>query len=173
MLAFTAPLFSPLASLRSSSSLYTSCPPRFHHPAPHFGSRLQHIHMQPRASTSPPVIAAPLTLNLSDSTTLKLRFTPDAASKLSEHMNNLVKSFQKLQKATEEGRRRTKEDSLEYMYQSDDGLRLTLECNPNLFSTAFQAKVYVNIDDGNVSVSSEIMLTKLVDGIKTYKAGNV
>lgn len=59
------------------------------------------------------------------------------------------------------------------MYQSDDGLRLTLECNPNLFSTAFQAKVYVNIDDGNVSVSSEIMLTKLVDGIKTYKAGNV
>lgn len=47
---------------------------------------------------------------------------------------------------------------------------MRLECNPNLFQNAMSAKVYVSVDDGMMKVSSEIMLTRLVDNLKSYKA---
>ena len=113
-------------------------------------------------------VSAPLVLNLADDTRLSFRFGLEQATALGEQVNALIMSFKATASAAKHGERVVGE-SLDFHYQ-DDSLHVSVECNPNLFPNAFSAKVYIVIDDGNIRVSSQALLTQLIDNVKAYKA---
>ncbi len=108
-----------------------------------------------------------MSLDLADDTRLSVMFNATAATELADAINVLVRSFQAIAKGTKEGRR-VIEPSLDYAFEVE-GLRVKVECNPNLFPDAFSAKAYVVVDDGRVRVSSQALLTRLIDNVKAYK----
>lgn len=112
--------------------------------------------------------ASPLTLDMADDTRLTFRFSLPAATVLGDEINDLVGAFKTIKTAAAEGKR-VLAKSLEFMHESD-GLKVEVECNPNVYPDAFTAKVYVVVDDGCVKVSSQALLTRVIDNVKAYKA---
>lgn len=110
----------------------------------------------------------PLSLDMADDTRLSFRFSLDAAVELGNEINELVASFKKITKSAKEGKR-VIENSLEYRY-NDGSLKVDVECNPNVYPDPFTAQVYVVVDDGTIKVSSQALLTRLIDNVKAYKA---
>lgn len=104
-----------------------------------------------------------MVLDMADDTRVSFRFTLDAVNDLARGVNKLLVAFKSLQKE------KTKQDLLEYKHESDN-LRVTVDCNPNIFPNAFSATAYVVVDNGTVRVSSSAQLTKLVDNIKAFKS---
>lgn len=67
--------------------------------------------------------------------------------------------------------RRQLEPSLEYEFESDDHqLRLSMTCNPNLFSGPFNAQVYIVLDDGRVRCACTAPLTEVIECVKKFKS---
>jgi hypothetical protein len=110
----------------------------------------------------------PITLDMADDTRLSFRFSLVDATELGERINDLVRAFKTIKTAADDGKR-VKEKSLEFRCERD-GLKVEVECNPNVFPDAFTAKVYVVVDDGSIKVSSEALLTRVIDNVKAYKA---
>lgn len=118
-------------------------------------------------SAAPPR-TAPLVLDMLDDTRVSFRFALNPATQLGDEINALIGSFKKLAAASQTGER-VVADPLQYRFQ-DDSLSVSMECNPNIFPNAFNARVYIVVDDGNVRVSSQTLLTRLIDNVKAYKA---
>jgi hypothetical protein len=104
---------------------------------------------------------------MADDTRLMFQFSLEAATTLGNQINELIASFKVIAASAKEGKRSIQK-SLDYLYE-DDKLRVQIECNPNVFPNAFNAKVYVTVDDGTIKVSSQAMLTQLIDNVKGYK----
>lgn len=105
---------------------------------------------------------------MADDTRLAFVFSLDAATRLGDGINGLVGEFKAIKAAAADGRRHIGQ-SLDYVHEND-GMRVAVECNPNLAPDAFQSKVYVVVDDGKVKVSGQAMLTRIIDNVKAYKA---
>ncbi len=119
-------------------------------------------------STAQPVRTAPMVLDMADDTRVSFRFGFEPATQLGKEINALLSSFKEIATSAKTGKK-VIADSLEYTYQ-DDSLGVSVECNPNIFPNAFNAKVYVVVDDGNVRVASQAQLTKLIENVKSFKA---
>lgn len=111
---------------------------------------------------------SPMSLELADSTRVSLRFSLAAVTELGNQINELIEAFKRIAANAADGKR-TRERSLEYRH-ADDKLVLEIECNPNIYPNAFNALVYIRIDDGTIKLTSQALLTKLVDNVKSYKA---
>lgn len=70
-----------------------------------------------------------------------------------------------------EGGKRAIQDTFSFSW-SQGMTKLEMECNPNLFTNAFNAKVFVMFQDENVRVSSQAALPELIDTIKDFKSRN-
>lgn len=121
-----------------------------------------------RMSAPPPVRTAPMMLDMADDTRLSFRFGAEPVAQLAKEINALLLAFKEITSSASAGKK-VIADPLDYMYQ-DNSLRVSVECNPNLFANAFNAKAYVVVDDGNVRVASTANLTTLVENVKTFKA---
>jgi hypothetical protein len=104
---------------------------------------------------------------MADDTRLMFRFSLEAATQLGEQINELIGSFKAIAESAKEGKRSIQK-SLDFCHE-ENSLIVSIECNPNVFPNAFNAKVYVTVDDGIVKVSSQAMLTRLIDNVKAYK----
>jgi hypothetical protein len=113
-------------------------------------------------------VQVPLSVDMADDTRLMFQFSLEAATALGDQINELIASFKAIAGSAKEGKRSIQK-SLDYLYE-DDKLRVQIECNPNVFPNAFNAKVYVTVDDGTIKVSSQAMLTQLIDNVKGYKS---
>lgn len=121
------------------------------------------------ASASPRTSApAVLTLNTGDDTTITVALPPSAVAPLGTALNTLLASFKAVAAAAAEGKR-AKQPVMEFLHD-EGGLRVAMECNPNLHQSAFKATVYVKVSSGGVVVSSQSLLTRLVDNVKQFKA---
>eukprot|EP00871_Galdieria_phlegrea_P006006 jgi/Galph1/893/GphlegSOOS_G5656.1 len=103
-------------------------------------------------------------LQLQDDTQLTVLFTYPELCRLAEKINQLVLSFKKIAA----DRQKRIEPAFEYYFEYC-GLFIRMECNPNLFSSAFQAKVYLHVYDEKMSIRSQTNLTSLIDHIKKLK----
>lgn len=114
------------------------------------------------------VSAAPtLNLQLADDTTIQVQMSQKDAELAIAKVNTLVSSFQAKAQAAAEGRRGERFAEMDF---TADGVSLHLECNPNLFPDAFTAQVYVSVSDGVLQVTSQCLLTQLIDALKAHKA---
>lgn len=121
------------------------------------------------ASASPRTSAPPaLTLNTGDDTTISVALPPSAVAPLGAALNSLLASFKAVAAAAAEGKR-SKQPVMEFVHD-EGGLRVAMECNPNLHQSAFKATVYVKVASGGVVVSSQSLLTRLVDNVKQFKS---
>lgn len=121
------------------------------------------------ASAAPQTAAPPrLTLNTGDNTTITVALPPSAVAPLGSALNTLLASFKAVAAAAAEGKR-DKQPVMEFMHE-EGGLRVAMECNPNLHQSAFKATVYVKVESGGVVVASQALLTRLVDNVKQFKA---
>jgi hypothetical protein len=112
-------------------------------------------------------VYSPLTIDTADDTRLKFRFSLEAAQQLSVEVNELIAAFKAIAASAKEGKREIQK-SLQYRH-ADDKLVVEIECNPNVFPDAFAAKAYIMVDDGVIRVSSQAMLTQLIENVRTYK----
>lgn len=117
-----------------------------------------------RVTSAPPV----LTLNTGDDTTITVALPPSALAPLGLALNNLLASFKAVAAAAAEGKR-DKQPVMEYLHE-EEGLRVSMECNPNLHQSAFKATVYIKVASGGVVVASQSLLTRLVDNVKLFKS---
>lgn len=121
------------------------------------------------ASPSPRTSAPPmLTLNTGDDTTISVALPPSAVAPLGAALNSLLTSFKAVAAAAAEGKRAI-QPVMEFVHD-EGGLRVAMECNPNLHQSAFKASVYVKVTSGGVVVSAQSLLTRLVDNVKQFKA---
>ena len=51
-----------------------------------------------------------------------------------------------------------------------DFTKLEIECNPNIYPDALHAKLFLKISTNSVEITSECMVTALIDALKSYKA---
>lgn len=109
-----------------------------------------------------------LTLNTGDDTTISVALPPSAVAPLGAALNSLLASFKAVAAAAAEGKR-AKQPVMEFVHD-EGGLRVAMECNPNLHQSAFKATVYVKVASGGVVVSTQSLLTRLVDNVKQFKA---
>lgn len=90
---------------------------------------------------------------------------------MAERVNEVLLDYRSMRSAQEKGERH----QAQYMSVSanvggKDGVWLQMECNPNVYPDQFQAQVYVKVRSGNMEVTSEIPLAKLVQSMKEFKA---
>jgi hypothetical protein len=121
-----------------------------------------------RGAWTATAVQSPLSIDMADDTRLMFRFSLEAATQLGEQVNELIASFKAIAESAKEGKR-SLQKSLDYRHE-ENCLTVKIECNPNVFPNAFNAKVYITVDDGVVKVSSQAMLTRLIDNVKAYKS---
>lgn len=141
----------------------TRCPTPSHQRCSPCATRVIMASASPRTS-APPV----LTLNTGDDTTISVALPPSAVAPLGAALNSLLASFKAVAAAAAEGKR-AKQPVMEFVHD-EGGLRVAMECNPNLHQSAFKATVYVKVASGGVVVSTQSLLTRLVDNVKQFKA---
>ncbi|EME32347.1 Peptidyl-prolyl cis-trans isomerase CYP18-2 [Galdieria sulphuraria] len=112
-------------------------------------------------------VTRPLTIPLQDDTQLTFMFSYADMLQLVEKLNQLVLSFRNAAEATAQ-RKKTVQPTFEY-YCQRNGLFIHMECNPNLFTSAFQAKVYIRVYDDKIRVHSQASLTTLMDVLRKWK----
>jgi hypothetical protein len=120
-----------------------------------------------RVAWTATAVQSPISIDMADDTRLMFRFSLEAATQLGEQINELIGSFKAIAESAKEGKR-SLQKSLDFCHE-ENSLIVNIECNPNVFPNAFNAKVYVTVDDGIVKVSSQAMLTRLIDNVKAYK----
>jgi len=123
----------------------------------------------PTASAAPRTSAPPvLTLNTGDDTTITVALPVGAVAPMGAALNGLLASFKAVATAAAAGKRDV-QPAMEFVHE-EEGLRVALECNPNLHASAFKATVYVKVASGGVVVATQALLTRLVDNVKQFKA---
>jgi len=109
-----------------------------------------------------------LTLNTGDDTTITVALPVGAVAPMGAALNALLASFKAVATAAAAGKRDV-QPAMEFVHE-EEGLRVALECNPNLHASAFKATVYVKVASGGVVVATQALLTRLVDNVKEFKA---
>ncbi len=148
----------PLTTLPSSVSRRNTCN---RHARTHSAIR------RAARMTATPATAPKLVLNMMDDTRISFTLGKDALKELMEELDHLIVVFKEAQAAKAKGERAVRVDAMEFMHE-EEGLRFSVDCNPNLFENAFSATAYVMVDDGRVRVSSTAQLTRMIDNVKTY-----
>lgn len=114
-----------------------------------------------------------LIIPMMDDTRVKVRFHPSQFQELATKTNELISSFKALQTAEKMGKVGHKEAEMEYRFESEkegDFTKLEIECNPNIYPDALHAKLFLKISTNSVEITSECMVTALIDALKSYKA---
>ncbi|GJQ08828.1 hypothetical protein GpartN1_g619.t1 [Galdieria partita] len=119
------------------------------------------------AQSNSQAVIRPLTIPLQDDTQLTLMVSYSDMLQLVEKLNQLVLSFCSVAEATAQ-RKKIVQPVFEYCCQRE-GLFIHMECNPNLFTSAFQAKVYIRVYDDKMRVHSQAHLTTLMDVLRKWK----
>jgi hypothetical protein len=115
------------------------------------------------------MVPKPLTIPLQDDTQLTFMFSYADMLQLVEKLNQLVLSFRQAAEAVAQRKKHEVQPVFEY-YCQRDGLFIHMECNPNLFTSAFQAQVYIRVYDDKLRVHSQASLTSLMDVLRKWKA---
>ena len=121
-----------------------------------------------KASTSTPVQSTPMVLEMADDTRISFNFGAEPVKRLALEINDLLHTFNDIAASANDGKKLVGE-SLSYVHE-EKNLRVTIDCNPNIYTDAFNAQAYVVVEDENMRVSSSAKLTKVIDSVKTFKA---
>lgn len=161
--ALQRPLFQPCYCSHRRQSLVRQKVGR------HYPPRFLCSQVPPPSNSLP--ITRPLTVPLQDDTQLTFMFSYSDMLQLVERLNQLVMSFSAVSEAAAQ-RKKVVQPVFEY-YCERDGLFIHMECNPNLFTSAFQAKVYLRVYDDKLRVHSQASLTTLVDVVRKWKTESI
>jgi hypothetical protein len=114
-----------------------------------------------------------LIIPMMDDTRIKIRFHPSQFQELATKTNELVSSFKALQTAEKMGKVGHKEPEMEFRHRSEnngDVTKFEIECNPNIYPDALHAKLFLKVSTNSLEVTSECMVTAMIDALKGYKA---
>lgn len=106
-----------------------------------------------------------LTLHLSDGT-VSFKFTPEAAQELQQALNNLMSCLKIVANQTTTAVKAAPQKPIEYQYTGD--VFLEIFCNPNIWPTPFAAKALVTVRDERIRITTEAMLTNLLEDVSQY-----
>ena len=113
--------------------------------------------------TSPQLTAPKLTLNL-DTGSLSFSCNPSVAQELQAAIEGLIERFRS---NGDESPKRAK-PSMEFRHT--EGVFLEVFCNPNIWSNAFAAKLYITLKTEHVRVSTEIPLSQVRQDLEAFLA---
>ena len=113
-------------------------------------------------------------MGMDGNTRVTIPFDAATANGLGDEVNKLLASFKAIKAGsvpTEDGIPiARKQEVLEYKASTGENVELVIECNPNIFPDPFKAEVFVKVTSGDLVISSQCMLPKLIEAIKTFKA---
>lgn len=107
---------------------------------------------------------APLTLNLMQGS-VSIRFTLEAAQDLKAALHDLLQTLKTIQATAGKGRPQPQKP-IEYQYTGD--VFLEVFCNPNIWPSAFAAKVLITARDDRIKVNAEAELTRVIEDVNQY-----
>ncbi|KAL6779436.1 hypothetical protein ACKKBG_A12325 [Auxenochlorella protothecoides x Auxenochlorella symbiontica] len=102
-----------------------------------------------------------------ESTTLSIPLEEAEARQLAVGLNNVLKTFQEKQTAE----RPKRWDSMSVTLEggsSDSRQSLQAMCNPNAHATAFEARVWLSVKTGGMSVATEAKLSAFRAALEAY-----
>ncbi|ELR96982.1 hypothetical protein [Gloeocapsa sp. PCC 73106] len=105
-----------------------------------------------------------LRLNLSQGSVV-IDFTPEAALKLKQEINQLMQSLKAIASQTPKP---TPQKPMEYHYTGE--VFLEVFCNPNIYPSPFAAKVLLTVRDDKIRLTTETELTRLLEDLEEYLA---
>lgn len=122
-----------------------------------------------RISAAGPVTQQPLALHVGK-TTINLPFDPTELEKLETQIGALLQTFLAKQKAT----RPQRWEPMTYIYKAESSITdlnyLEVFCNPNAYTTAFDASLLITIKaKGGFEVTTEAGLSAFKSDLETYR----
>lgn len=130
-----------------------------------------HQRCSPCATRVTTTSASPRTLapsvDMGDDTTISVALPPSAVAPLGAALNSLLASFKAVAAAAAEGKR-AKQPVIEFVHD-EGGLRVAMECNPNLHQSAFKATVYVKVASGGVVSTQSLLALPMMRGATFYR----
>ena len=89
---------------------------------------------------------------------------------LNSSINTLLATFREKDKVTKEGGRPRRWDALNFQHRSEENaVQLEVFCNPNAFSSAFNAKALVTLSSSlGVQVVTECSLSSIQSDVEAF-----